>query len=721
MKNKIILITPPFVQLNSPYPATAFLAASLKSVGYGVQQIDLSIKTARALFNRQTLSGVFEKASLLPKLSDSAKQILSNKDNYLATIDEVMAFLSNDLPVLAYKISSRNFLPEGSRFEHLKHQKFKIDALAISDGARYLASLYLDDLVDLIKAVAPHFGLSRYAEKLAQSQAAFDNIYQEISKKNDLVMQIMIDLLAEIDFTDALLVGLSIPFPGNLFSGLKIADWLKKNHPKLPIIMGGGFVNTELRQISDKRFFEFIDYLVFDDGEEPLQLIADFLLGKIEQEKLIRTMILKNDKIVFNAPDVKSVLPIVVPDYSDFDFSQYFSLYESPNPMFRLWSEKGFLKLRLAHGCYWRKCAFCDTTIDYIANYKPLPVEVIINQIETLIAQTGSHSFHFVDEAMPPALITAVAEELLRRKIKIYWWGNIRFESSFTTDVCRLLSLSGCIAVSGGLESANERVLNLMNKGITPGIAAAVCRNFKKQGVLVHAYLIYGFPGQIDRETVESLEIVRQFFSNNLLDSVYWHRFSLTAHSPIGKDPQKYGVKITNPQTAPFANNDLEYIEKNPDQHHDQFAFGLNKAVYNFMHNIGVDFKIQQWFDFKIPESKVERDFLQKDMQREMAKIRNWRPLWLGETPELTKSEIRKEKIFKAQGFYGKTEYSLPGGLADWLFELLKNAGHFTDKQQMRKEDYEKKFPLAVGISFNDLMRNELWQDLLKSGLFLVN
>jgi len=720
MKNTIILITPPFVQLNAPYPGTAFLAGSLKAADYQVKQIDLSIQTARALFNSDALEVVFDLAAKLSKASDNIQQIVANRQLYLSTIDEVMQFLGGVLPVLAYKIASRRFLPEAFRFEQLKQQKFKIEALEYHDGARYLASLYLDDLADLIQAVAPHFGLSRYAEKLVQSQGSFDKLNQELKKENDPVMQIMLDLLAETDFSECKFIGLSVPFPGNLFSALKCAAWLKAKYPQIPVVLGGGYVNTELRQMSDTRLFSYIDYLVFDDGEEPLQRLAEFIDGKIAKEQLERTMYLDGEKIVFAQPDAKSTLPTVVPDYSDFDFSQYISIYENPNPMFRLWSEKGFLKLRLAHGCYWHKCAFCDVTLDYIANYQPLAVSAILNQIETLIAQTGSNSFHFVDEALPPALITAVAEELLRRNIKIYWWGNIRFESSFTPDVCRLLALSGCIAVSGGLEAANERVLKMMNKGTTAGIAAAVCRSFKKQGVLVHAYLIYGFPGQLDRETVESLEIVRQFFSNKLLDSVYWHRFSMTVHSLVGKDPQKYGVKVVDPQPAPFANNDLAYTEKNPDQHHDRFAFGLNKAVYNFMHNIGIDFKMQQWFDFKIPELKVERDFLQKDLQRELAKVRNWRPLWLGGAPELIKSDVRKEKIFRVKGLYGNIEYSLPGGLADWLHNLLENASG-QPKSDLRREDYEKKFPLGVGIVFNDLMRNELWQDIQKAGLFLLN
>jgi radical SAM superfamily enzyme YgiQ (UPF0313 family) len=128
------------------------------------------------------------------------------------------------------------------------------------------------------------------------------------------------------------------------------------------------------------------------------------------------------------------------------------------NPMHRLWSDGRWNKLTVAHGCYWKKCSFCDVTLDYIGRYDAAAADVLVDRIEAMIAETGQTGFHLVDEAAPPAGLRALAERLLARR-DITWWGNIRFEKTFTPELCQLLARSGCVAVSGGLEVASDRLL----------------------------------------------------------------------------------------------------------------------------------------------------------------------------------------------------------------------------------------------------------------------
>jgi len=281
------------------------------------------------------------------------------------------------------------------------------------------------------------------------------------------------------------------------------------------------------------------------------------------------------------------------------------------NPMHRLWSDGCWNKLTIAHGCYWHQCSFCDTTLPYIRRYESAPAAVLVDRIEQVIAQTGHRGFHFVDEAAPPAVLKNVAKELLRRKIGISWWTNIRFEKAFTEDLCRLLAASGCIAVTGGLETASDRLLKLMNKGVTISQAAQVCDHFTKAGIMVHAYLMYGFPTQTERETIDALEIVRQFFHEGLIQSAFWHVFTATAHSDVGKNPKKYSCTISNRPAGGFANNDLIHDDHSGVEHQ-AFAQGLNKAVYNFMHGIGTDMPIKDWFDFTVPAISVKRNYIKQ-------------------------------------------------------------------------------------------------------------
>jgi hypothetical protein len=234
-----------------------------------------------------------------------------------------------------------------------------------------------------------------------------------------------------------------------------------------------------------------------------------------------------------------------------------------------------------------------------------------VDRIEQVIAQTGHRGFHFVDEAAPPSVLKDVAKELLKRKIGISWWTNIRFEKAFTEDLCRLMAMSGCIAVTGGLETASDRLLKLMNKGVTVRQAAQVCDHFSKAGIMVHAYLMYGFPTQTQQETIDALEIVRQFFQEGLIQSAFWHLFTATVHSDVGKNPQKYSCTISDHPVGGFANNDLVHIDPRGCEHQ-VFTPGLNKAVYNFMHGIGTDMAIQDWFDFPVKASSVKRNYIKQ-------------------------------------------------------------------------------------------------------------
>jgi hypothetical protein len=266
------------------------------------------------------------------------------------------------------------------------------------------------------------------------------------------------------------------------------------------------------------------------------------------------------------------------------------------NPMHRLWSDGRWNKLTIAHGCYWKQCTFCDVTLDYIARYDRAPADLLVDRIEALIAETGQTGFHFVDEAAPPAALRALAERLLARNVLITWWGNVRFEKAFTPELAQLLARSGCVAISGGLEVASDRLLGLMKKGVTVEQVARVTRAFSDAGVMVHAYLMYGFPTETAQDTIDALERVRQLFAEGCVQSAFWHRFTATVHSPIGRAPALFGIRLRPVPPPTFARNDVAFDDPTGCDH-DFFAAGLRKAVYNFMHGLGLDADPRSWFE----------------------------------------------------------------------------------------------------------------------------
>jgi len=285
-----------------------------------------------------------------------------------------------------------------------------------------------------------------------------------------------------------------------------------------------------------------------------------------------------------------------IPTYVGLPLGEYVSLMEMLNPMHRFWSDGRWNKITLAHGCYWKKCSFCDVSLDYIGRYDRPGEDMVMRRIRALIVETGETGFHLVDEAAPPAGMRALAERLIHEKLSITWWGNIRFEKTFTPALCRLLAASGCVAVSGGLEVASDRLLKLMRKGVTVEQVARVTRAFSDAGIMVHAYLMYGFPTETLQDTIDALERVRQLFAAGCIQSAYWHRFAATAHSPIGLQPQKFGVRLRAAPAVTFAHNDLAF-EDPVGTDHDFLGGGLRRALYNYMHGVGLDADVRTWFD----------------------------------------------------------------------------------------------------------------------------
>ncbi len=648
MQTDIFLITPPFTQLNTPYPATAYLKGFLNTKNISATQADLGIEVILELFSKKGLEKMFLDAENITNVlssraqsrdfSANSKRILALKEDYLKTIDPVIAFLQGKNPTLALQICQEDFLPEASRFAQLEDTDWAFGSMGTQDKAKHFATLYLEDISDfIVECIDENFGFSRYAERLGRSANSFDDLYVALNQDLSFIDKITLKILKDkIENINPKLFLISVPFPGNLYAAFRCAQFVKNNYPEIKISMGGGFPNTELRSLADARVFEFFDFITLDDGELPVELLHDFVTSSAIEMQFKRTFVLENGKVVYKnnslRQDYKQTY-VGTPDYSDLQLNNYISVIEIVNPMHRMWSDGRWNKLTMAHGCYWGKCTFCDISLDYIKLYEPIAAKTIVDRIEELSIQTGQNGFHFVDEAAPPALMREVALEILRRKIAVTWWTNIRFEKSFTKDLCVLLKASGCIAVSGGLEVASDRLLKLIDKGVTVEQVAKVTRNFTEAGVMVHAYLMYGYPTQTIQETVDSLEMVRQLFEVGVLQSGFWHQFAMTAHSPVGMNPEQYGViPEINPIT--FANNDVNFKDKTGIDH-DKFSFGLKKSLFNYMHGICFDYNLQDWFDFKIPRTKIDEDFIEDALNEEenfnikpTAKI-----VWIGGKP----------------------------------------------------------------------------------------
>ena len=728
LKPDILLITPPLTQLNTPYPGTAYLNYFLRSQGYLASQLDLGLDLILRLFSSSGLEQVFDYCEKSERdMSWKAQKTLALKSDYLFCVDAVILFLQNKDLTLAQRIFSRNYLPEGERFKILDEMRPEVfGKMAVQDCARFFATLFLEDLGDFIREnVDEGFGFSRYQEKISVAASSFDSLDEALQSEMSFLDEIMLKTLEDrLENQNPQLIALSIPFPGNLYGGLRCAQYLGERFPDSAILLGGGYVNTELRELSDPRLFDYVDFVCLDDGELPITQILKVLEGEGDLSQLSRTFLLNDQGEVEYVDTCKqedfSHLETGVPDYIGLELDKYLSIIELANPMHRLWNDGRWNKMTLAHGCYWKRCSFCDVTLDYIERYDEAPAKVLVDRMEKLMDQTGVSGFHFVDEAAPPNLLQDLSEEILSRGLRVSWWTNVRFERAFSKDLCRLLAAAGCIAVSGGLEVASERLLRKMKKGTGITQVCQSTKAFSDAGIMVHAYLMYGFPTETEQETIDSLEVVRQLFKEEMIKSGFWHRFALTAHSPIGKDPEAYDVKITGPEFAGFAKNELTHDDpKGCD--HAKFSEGLKKALFNYMHGIGLNEDLSFWFNQDVPTTSHSPYLIRQRLTEFYKAIKVFdkdRVLWLGGdvlVDDLSQDPCKLSFISKNK----EMTLDLPAALAEWLYHLLP---------QLRIENYDEvtygELKDYYGQYFDDefevMKESQFWQKLEDFGLIYL-
>ncbi len=623
-------------QLNTPYPSTAYITGFLRSRGVHAAQVDLALALVLDLLSPQGLEQVRLRALALPTAQRTAvvAQFLGDFDRHHATIAPTIRFLQGHDATLAHRIVTRQWLPEGARFASLEAYvddeeggdalAWAFGALGLQDRARHLATLYLNDLADVLRdAIDGRFEFVRYAEQLAASQPSFDPLAAALAASPNLIDERLCALALEaVETHEPQLLLLSVPFPGSMYAALRIAQAVKAAYPSITIALGGGFVNTELRKLSEPRLFDFVDVVTLDAGETPLLALIEHLQGQRSQQRLVRSFVRNlapntTDGRVrylnFPEPDVPFD-QTGTPTWDGLPLGQYLSLLDMLNPMNRLWSDGRWNKLTVAQGCYWKKCSFCDVSLDYISRFEQASATTLVDRIEAIVQETGQTGFHFVDEAAPPKALRTLAAELRKRKLNISWWGNIRFEKTFTRELCEELAASGCVAISGGLEVASDRLLALMKKGVSVDQVARVTHAFSEAGVMVHAYLMYGFPTQNEQDTVDALEYVRQLFAQGCIQSGFFHRFVCTVHSPVGQRPQDYGVNLLPLPPSRFAQNNVAFTDPTGTDH-DAMGRALKKAIYNYMHGIGLEADVRSWFDVRVPKTTVGKNSIARALR----------------------------------------------------------------------------------------------------------
>jgi hypothetical protein len=492
------------------------------------------------------------------------------------------------------------------------------------------------------------------------------------------------------------LILITIPFPGCLLGALACARAARRAFastaprgsaarafagaatPAPLIAFGGGYVSTELRDLRDARIFDFCDYLCFDAGYGSLASILERKAGGRERGRapdsasadaagagapgapdiLYKVMSRGADGAIDasslaadtsgDAPAwerfrgiERAALASVAPDYRSADFGACLRVVDSENPMHRLWSDTPWLKYYLAHGCYWRRCSFCDTELDYVADFARADVGAVLAAADAAARRTGLHGIHFVDEALPMAALLEFARANRARAAggdrdapgaglvpaaapyrqrPFSFWGNVRFDASWTQGRCEFLAASGLVAVSAGIEIATARGLAMTDKGFDLAGLVRTLVAMRRAGLLVHAYLIYGFPGQPAADIVDSAEFCRQLFASGLVDSAFWHRFVLTRHSRMHRQWRDGGRPELKPIDRPwtFANNDLSF---EGERAFDRFDAPLAASLAAWMEGAELERPASTWFGRGAPRASIAPDYVETLIEKAEAAL----------------------------------------------------------------------------------------------------
>lgn len=722
-----LIIQPPLVQLNTPYPSGAYLLDFFnslyeeKNVKGRVEWFDLSNSFFHKIFCKHGIAHIFnstfEKALKLSSQYESQgddntafhlRRFISQKEFWINWIDEIIAIVCSSNS----KISGREFAHEFIRSAHvprgMRVENFlsNLNRDVSTDDAQILSSLALADLADYITLVYDqNFALIRYAEHLATSTAEFSETIEGLKAPslNDFYKPLLLEKIASYK-NEPTLYCISVPFPGCFESALFSADLIRKEcGDNAIIIFGGGYVNTELREISEKGIFDYCHILSYDKGygsyirlfdefknaacgiedEKQCFNLKEAFENIFDSRKFYNFSYLKNGSVIIPLEKENEEYKVlykkeheyirkITPDYSHIDFTKYPRLADDTNPMHRIWNDGAWLKAYIAHGCYWHRCAFCDTTLDYVKDYCLTDINSLYDSLCVQAEKTGVHGIHFVDEACPPVALQNFALKNMAvkssNKIPLTYWGNIRFEKTFDRDLADLLSAGGLTAVSAGIEIATGNGLSAVNKGTDMENIVNACCAFKEAGILIHSYMIFGFWSQSVQDLIDSMETLRQLFGAGLLDSAFWHKFTLTLHSTVyeeykkGKYPE---LKILPQKKTQFAKNDLHF---EGEEKSEKFSAPLNAALELWMHGEKLSKPVESYFPFKMPKPSIAKDYIasliakyEENRDRKFHKIPEQgskeKFVWLGGVPLLLDSSD-KSKMQICWSYMGELLYA---------------------------------------------------------------
>jgi len=520
MHSMILLINPPIVRPFHPIPATAVLAAYLKSKGIDAHQLDANLSFWKWISLPRQVNELYDDAAGYHSLLSRSGDATFSDRLKLQASQQVMQYENCNAAMKALSENGEDLLHQLGLLMAYKHEGKRGVFSSRDMEVNPRMALFEDFMLSRDYACS---GLNDLIEIMEKEESIFPMVYRDCS------------LLDEIYSFDPEIIGLSIFGPLNVVPAFALARELRRDGYDGKILIGGAWISLFGDVLEDRRIFDYIDGIVRGEGEIPLFAYGQTLSGDKSLHDVPGLVFMNNGTVVRNAP----VVPIPLADLPTPDFDNLF---------LRKYWERGTLTIPSSRGCAWGKCTFCNLKRNATCGFMVRPVKLLASDFIELKNRYAAEKIIFTDTGVAPTVLAHLdgafrslgvsrAGDNLPR-----WHAFARVNANFTDKIFVAARQSGCESLCWGIESGSDGVLEKMRKGFTVQQASRILHLAADSGIKNYVHIIMGFPGEKDEDIQATLDFLASH--KNVFYKASVLRFKVTRESAIHHHPDRFGVKI---------------------------------------------------------------------------------------------------------------------------------------------------------------------------------
>ena len=517
---KISLLFPPSWHPSQPYLSLPCLTAFLDQAGItDKSQRDLNIELLDTILSRTYGLEVYEKlVEKLRQLEHSREgETGPGSDEHYGRIVEAL----DRFPHLIDQIEPAKASLHGEEFYDI--ERYRECLFLIDRWLEVVSSVYFPTRITVVD--------NQFSYSIYSSRDILKAIHDE--EQNPYLDLYRQHFLSSIIDENPGLIGVSITATSQIIPGLTLCRLIKEANPDVHVTVGGSIFTRLVDNLRrcDRLFQVTDDFIVFE-GEKALLELVNQLEGKKNFAKVPNLIYRENGKVIVNQPFYsENLAEHPAPNYDGF-------------PLDRYMAPKTVLPVQFSRGCYYKDCAFCALTLDH-QNFRQKDPIKVVDELEALSQKYDTPFFFFTDECLALSPTRRLCKEILKRRCDFQWTAELRFEKNLSRELLALMRDAGCHKIVFGLETYNKRMMDFMQKGITPENVDRICSDCVDLGIGVHCYVIVGFPTETEDEARETMNFVLE---NTKLNSSYGFScqpclFDLEKEAPIMNDPGGYGIQ----------------------------------------------------------------------------------------------------------------------------------------------------------------------------------